>query len=132
MGFFDIFSRTDKRHAHVAMVVTLAHADGHVATEETAYVALVADKLGLDLNDLKKAVRMGADEAASHMATMSKGEKAVVLADCIRCSVIDGEMDAKENAFNAMLGTILGINGDDFTTVLGNLDKPDHVLQGMF
>lgn len=132
MGYFDFISPTDKRHAHVAMVMSVARADGHIADEESTFVAIVATKLGLDLGNFKKAMKMGGEEAGAHLATMSKGERAVVLADCIRCSMVDGHLDDSEAAFNGMLGAILDINGDDFTTVLGNLDKPDHVLQGMF
>ena len=129
MGFFDFISPTDKRHAHVAMVMSVARADGHIADEESTFVAFVATKLGLDLKDFKKALKMGGKEAGAHLAAMSKGERAVVLADCIRCSMVDGHMDDSENAFNGTLGAILDINGHEFETVLNNLDKSDDVLR---
>ena len=122
MGIFDLISGKDARHAHAAMVFAVANSDGHLDESEAAWCAMVSVKLGL--NDR--------DEAAKHIFSMSKADKAVVLADCIRCSVIDGQVHPSELEGLNLYAQVMKFSESDAQLIAENIDKDDDVLRSIF
>lgn len=132
MGIFDLISGKDARHAHAAMVFAVANSDGHLDESEAAWCAMVSVKLGLNDSDVRKVIEMGGDEAAKHIFSMSKADKAVVLADCIRCSVIDGQVHPSELEGLNLYAQVMEFNESDAQLIAENIDKDDDVLRSMF
>lgn len=96
--FSELISGTDKKKAHLAMVMYVGLADGMLDPRESHWAMLVCTRLGLAAEDWDD-VRQNLDaphDVCQGLYDLSKSERAVVLADCIHMGQVDGHLDESE------------------------------------
>jgi tellurite resistance protein len=108
---------SDEQKAHVKLVCAVAFVDGHLDDVETAWTHTVAKNMGLTFNEFKDSISMSAEEAMAALPE-SKADRAVLLADCICCALIDGHMDDSETKFCGTLAAVLGLSNEDIKTIV--------------
>lgn len=98
--FSELISGTDKKKAHLAMVMYVGLADGKLDPRESQWAMQVCSRLGLTAEDWDHVAQNldAPHDVCQGIFDLSKSERAVVLADCIQMGQVDGHLDDSELA----------------------------------
>ncbi|MCH2153520.1 MAG: hypothetical protein MK089_09300 [Phycisphaerales bacterium] len=123
----------DSRKSHLALVMMIARADGVMDESEMEWCKTVARSLGLNYQEFTEAELMTVDEILEQLPS-SKGERALILADCINCSITDGDLDETESKMIGQISDVLEFSDSDYQRVIDlTLDNAsDEVIRSAF
>lgn len=102
----------ETQRVHLAMVLMMAKADGRLDPREIDWIDKLALSFGMDDEDIKKAEKLTRDEIEAAMPE-SRGDRAVIIADVMRCGGIDGHVDQEEYKTLSLIVRWLGFSWEE-------------------
>ena len=114
----------EKRQLRLRNIVVMAFADGSLGEREVNLVADRCAELGLDHDDLRKAVEFGlGDDAAIELPT-DPTDRETLMKDLIRMMAADGRLDESEKRLFALAAAKMSMSASDVERMI------DQVLDG--
>ena len=118
--FSELLNSSDQKKAHLALVMAIGKIDGRIDPGEQFWAELIATTLGLTAADFKE-VNLGlaasmsstVANAIAELQALPKGDKAVVVADCMKMSYSDGNADDTEKELVAVMALSMGFTVDE-------------------
>lgn len=110
---------------HLKNLVIMAAADGTLTEQEIALLVDRASALGLDEEDLEKAIAYALSGEAKLKFPIDRNEQNAMLADLMKMMAADGELQEIEKRLFALAAAKMGIAKDDLEKLIDELvDRP--------
>lgn len=102
-----------KRRQHLRNLVVMALADGSLGEREVNLIADRCAELGLDENDLQKAVEFGLGDDAALEIPPGVDDRETLMCDLIRMMAADGSLDEGEKRLFALAAAKMSMSAAD-------------------
>jgi uncharacterized tellurite resistance protein B-like protein len=106
------------RRLRLRNIVVMAFADGSLGEREVNLVADHCADLGLDHEDLRRAVEFGLDDGAAIEVPNDQTEREWLMKDLIRMMAADGRLDESEKRLFALVAVKMSMTAADIERLL--------------
>lgn len=106
---------------HLKNLVIMAAADGSLSEQEIALLVDRCAALGLDEEDLEKAIAFALSGEAKLKFPVDRSEQNQMLADLMRMMAADGKLDEVEKRLFALAAAKMGIEKSELEALIDKL-----------
>ena len=106
---------------HLKNLVIMAAADGHLSEQEIALLVDRCAALGLDEEDLEKAISFALSGDAKLKFPIERGEQNQMLKDLMRMMAADGKLAEVEKRLFALAAAKMGIEKAELEAIIDQL-----------
>lgn len=110
---------------HLKNLVIMAAADGSLTEQEIALLVDRCADLGLQEEDLEKAIAFALSGEAKLTFPIDRTEQDQMLADLMRMMAADGKLTEVEKRLFALAAAKMGINKEDLSSLIDRLLNKD-------